>query len=750
MKTQRKTIGMLAAAVVAFVVLLSSTTPLVFAANFSPPQSTGVPQTVYTPPLEAQIAPLPPSNQTSRETQAVTFGNVNISTPPVGSIGGVIGGSVVVGSPLATGAGTLTEVSFSDLLWSQTSAGGVEGEKALRYRELLKNGWGTLDPPEAVLTPDGITLFDNTRAAVALDMGYEKIPVRVYLPTDAIPLEYAERIGFKGFKTWGEVLENRLIGQKAVYVLPYGTAKPPILMDTLERAGSQVGVLDDAAALNAGKNVGALDDALMSADSLLARKLAPVIDKVSDWTGKITSPLESVAAAIAAKFPAAAAYGAKLAEALAPFAKLAGGALAGLGIIFGFLQVTKSGPEFLRILEEEGLGALGTREGWVALLDTLSGGLDMLAGAAAIAALASSATVVGGLGFGALSLLLAGGSLLLKGTSWAIENWDMITQKAGEMWESMKSGAAAAWQLAQDAGKSVVDFGVQMKDYLVSGFDAVVEAVAGAGKKVVEVVEQVVAVVVQVPVKIIEKVKVLVPKVTTVLKEVARDVIKIGTRMVEKVVDVARDVTESVVRSGTHMVEKVIDVVKQVARTVYDTVRNIVDQGANVVKQVARTVYDTVRNIVDQGSYVTKQVASTVYDTVTTWVDQSFTEKVRSIWGWFTRTITKAVAVVKQVARTVYTAVTTWVPKMVEVVKQVPRTVYDAVVEWVPQYVQEAYTYVEQIPRTIVEKVKMLVPEEYTYTERVVDYVPEEVTEYIEEERDVERIVMQNVPVENK
>lgn len=90
---------------------------------------------------------------------------------------------------------------------------------------MSRNGYKG-DPIDVVLTNDGITTLDHTRAAVALEKGIPTIPANVHLPNDLLPTSMAGRFG--DAKTWGEAAAYRA-GMQRPPLPPTGTTVPPRL-----------------------------------------------------------------------------------------------------------------------------------------------------------------------------------------------------------------------------------------------------------------------------------------------------------------------------------------------------------------------------------------------------------------------------------------------------------------------------------------------------------------------------------------
>jgi RHS repeat-associated protein len=99
----------------------------------------------------------------------------------------------------------IIQVSPGALRYSQTTAGGGGRAEALR-KSMAEQGY-VGEPIDAVQTPEGLTAIDNTRPAVAQELGIESIPVRVHSPSEPLPPDMAGRFG--PAKTWGEALTYR-------------------------------------------------------------------------------------------------------------------------------------------------------------------------------------------------------------------------------------------------------------------------------------------------------------------------------------------------------------------------------------------------------------------------------------------------------------------------------------------------------------------------------------------------------------
>jgi len=75
----------------------------------------------------------------------------------------------------------------------------------------MRDGWNG-PAVDAVETADGIVTIDNTRIAVARELGICEVPVKVRLPADPLPESMLGRFG--NAKTWGEALKFRTGNQR--------------------------------------------------------------------------------------------------------------------------------------------------------------------------------------------------------------------------------------------------------------------------------------------------------------------------------------------------------------------------------------------------------------------------------------------------------------------------------------------------------------------------------------------------------
>ena len=79
--------------------------------------------------------------------------------------------------------------------FSQTTAGG-RGRTA-QLRESMRDGWNG-PAVDAVRTRDGIVSLDNTRIAIARELGIPEVPVRIRLPSDPLSTRNGDWYIFAG------------------------------------------------------------------------------------------------------------------------------------------------------------------------------------------------------------------------------------------------------------------------------------------------------------------------------------------------------------------------------------------------------------------------------------------------------------------------------------------------------------------------------------------------------------------------
>ena len=112
----------------------------------------------------------------------------------------------------------------NDIRFSQTTAGG-RGRAAQLRESMGRNGFNG-PAVDAVQTPDGIVTLDNTRIAIARELGIPEVPVKIRLPSDRLPDSMLGRFG--DAQTFGEALIQRTSRQRPP-LGPTGTPTTPRL-----------------------------------------------------------------------------------------------------------------------------------------------------------------------------------------------------------------------------------------------------------------------------------------------------------------------------------------------------------------------------------------------------------------------------------------------------------------------------------------------------------------------------------------
>lgn len=105
----------------------------------------------------------------------------------------------------------IVQVNPSRLRYTQRTAGG-EGRADELRQSMGERGYDPSEPIDVVQTLQGYTTVDNTRPAVAHELGIESIPARVHAPSDPLPPGDARRFG--GASTWGEAAAYRASTQR--------------------------------------------------------------------------------------------------------------------------------------------------------------------------------------------------------------------------------------------------------------------------------------------------------------------------------------------------------------------------------------------------------------------------------------------------------------------------------------------------------------------------------------------------------
>jgi hypothetical protein len=97
---------------------------------------------------------------------------------------------------------------------------------------MLEKGWDG-PPIDVVETADGLVTVDHTRAAIALELGMDRIPARIHQPDEPLPVDMIRRARFKAAggtvaKTWGEAIAIRA-GRQRPPLPSTGTEQVPRL-----------------------------------------------------------------------------------------------------------------------------------------------------------------------------------------------------------------------------------------------------------------------------------------------------------------------------------------------------------------------------------------------------------------------------------------------------------------------------------------------------------------------------------------
>lgn len=87
------------------------------------------------------------------------------------------------------------------------------------------------NPVNVVQTPVGLTTIDNTRIAVALELGLEDVPVVIHQFDDPLPENMVRIRRFGDARTWGDALLYRTEQQRPDPLPPYGIFEKPVMPD---------------------------------------------------------------------------------------------------------------------------------------------------------------------------------------------------------------------------------------------------------------------------------------------------------------------------------------------------------------------------------------------------------------------------------------------------------------------------------------------------------------------------------------
>ena len=140
------------------------------------------------------------------------------------AVAGLAEGGVALRNWLRPTPGEVTYVDPAQLRWTQRTAGG-RGRADILRQSMAERGY-VGEPIDVVSTSDGLVTVDHTRAAVALELGIEQIPVRVHLPNEPLPASMIGRFG--NATTWAEAAAYRAANQRPP-LPPRGTTDPPRL-----------------------------------------------------------------------------------------------------------------------------------------------------------------------------------------------------------------------------------------------------------------------------------------------------------------------------------------------------------------------------------------------------------------------------------------------------------------------------------------------------------------------------------------
>ena len=130
---------------------------------------------------------------------------------------------------------TIKTVDPKNIWFSQRTAGGNNRADKLR-KSMKSEGFihNPANPVNVVKTPVSLTTIDNTRVAVAQELGIEKITVVVREYNDPLPELMIKAKRFGNAKTWGQALEYRTGNQRPDPLPRYGTAHRPYLPSASE------------------------------------------------------------------------------------------------------------------------------------------------------------------------------------------------------------------------------------------------------------------------------------------------------------------------------------------------------------------------------------------------------------------------------------------------------------------------------------------------------------------------------------
>ncbi len=163
-----------------------------------------------------------PLRATASPRVLVQFGNRTVDAVP--KLTDDASDALSVVAPSSEFTGRFARMNPNELRFSQTTAGG-NGRAAARRASMIEQGWNG-EAVDAVETVDGIVTIDNTRIAIARELGIPQVPVKIRLPSDPLPPSSLGRFG--DATTWGEALQYRTSIQRPP-LPPTGTPNPPRL-----------------------------------------------------------------------------------------------------------------------------------------------------------------------------------------------------------------------------------------------------------------------------------------------------------------------------------------------------------------------------------------------------------------------------------------------------------------------------------------------------------------------------------------
>lgn len=127
-----------------------------------------------------------------------------------------------------------------DIRFTQRSAGGGRPPRTPGMRQDLADGWNPdYGPVDVIQTPDGLLSIDNTRIAVAQELGLPRVTARLRGADELLPDSFpaprlesfrrkAARLGLSEPRTWGDIFDIRLQDNR---LGPTGRAQRPRLRE---------------------------------------------------------------------------------------------------------------------------------------------------------------------------------------------------------------------------------------------------------------------------------------------------------------------------------------------------------------------------------------------------------------------------------------------------------------------------------------------------------------------------------------